>query len=183
MKTVSAVARFVFCVAIVIIVAIAGYNIYLKTSHPTDFEGFVEHYCDEYDVDRALVLAVIKCESSFNKDAESGAGAKGLMQLTEETFNDVHKMVDDDEEITYKTHWNDAETNIKYGTKYISYLFTLFDGDKTAVLAAYNAGMGNVRQWMGDDNRLSVAEIKFPETKDYVQKVLKAEETYKKLYP
>ena len=183
MRTVRAVARFVFCVAIVVIIAVAGYNIYLKASHPTEFNGFVEYYCDEYNVDIALVMAVIKCESGYNKDAQSDAGAKGLMQLTEETFYDVHKMVDDSEEITYETHWNDTETNIKYGTKYISYLFRLFDGDKTAVLAAYNAGMGNVRQWMGDDNLLTISEIRFPETKDYVEKVLKAEETYKKLYP
>lgn len=181
MKVVRAVARFVFCVAIVIILAIAGYNIYLKASYPTEFNGYVEYYCDEYGVDEPLALAVIKCESNFDKDAQSNAGARGLMQLTEETFYDVRGMLEDGEEITFDTHWNDVETNVKYGIKYISYLFEIFNGDKTAVLAAYNGGMSNVKRWLGDDGVLQIEEIKFAETKGYVQKVLKAEETYKNL--
>ncbi len=182
MKTVRSIARKLFCIAIVVIIAFAGYNIYLKISHPDDYRTMVERYCDEYGVEPSLVMAVIKCESGFDKNAQSGAGARGLMQLTEETFYDVRKMVGDGEEYTFTTHWNDAETNIKYGTRYIAYLFELFDGDKTAVLASYNAGMGNVKKWLGDGGKLQIEEIKFPETKDYVEKVLKTEETYKKLY-
>lgn len=182
MKLVRSIARKIFCIAIVVIIGLIGYNMYLKTNYKTDFDAYVKRYSAEYGVDEALIFAIIKCESSFNKEATSAAGAKGLMQLTEETFYDVRKMVGDGEEFTFETHWNDADTNIKYGTKYVSYLFNLFDGDKIAALASYNAGMGHVKKWQGTDKKLQLSEIQFPETRDYVEKVLEAEEYYIKLY-
>lgn len=182
MKLVRSIARKIFCFIIVAILVFAGHNIYLRVTHKTDFQDLVKRYSTEYGVDERLIFAVIKCESGFNKDAVSGAGAKGLMQLTEETFYDVRKMVGDSEEYTFETHWNDADTNIKYGTKYMAYLFELLSGDKVAVLASYNAGMGHIEKWVGKDGKLELSEIQFPETRHYVEKVLEAEEYYIKLY-
>ncbi len=182
MKTIRSIARKVFCIIIVAIIAFVGYNMYLRTAYPDDYIEIAKQYSDGYGIEASLTMAVIKCESGFDKNAESSAGAKGLMQLTEETFYDVREMVGDGEEYTFLTHWDDAHTNIKYGTKYISYLFGIFDGNKIAVIASYNAGMGNVKQWLGDDGKLSLDEIRFPETEDYVKKVLKAQEVYNKLY-
>ena len=181
MKLFRNIARKFFCVAMLVIVFLAGYNIILRRVYPTQYYDYVEIYSAEYDVSKYLVLAVIKCESDFDENAQSSAGAKGLMQLTEETFFDVSKMVGDQDKYTYSQHWNNAEINIKYGTKYLSYLYDMF-GDKNAVIAAYNAGLGNVKNWIGNDNVLQYSEIKFLETADYVDKVLKAEEYYTKLY-
>lgn len=182
MKIVRSIARKIFCLIIVAILVFAGYNIYLRVTHKTDFADSVKRYSAEYGVDEQLIFAVIKCESGFNKQAVSSAGAKGLMQLTEETFYDVRKMVGDGEEYTFENHWNNADTNIKYGTKYIAYLLELFNGDKTAALASYNAGMGHVKKWLGDDGKLQIPEIQFPETGEYVERVLEAEKIYNKLY-
>lgn len=182
MKTVRSIARKIFCLIIVAILIFAGYNIYLRVTHKTDFSDLVKRYSNEYGVDEHLILAVIKCESSFDKEAVSSAGARGLMQLTEETFYDVRKMVGNGEEYTFETHWNDADTNIKYGTRYIAYLLELFDGDKVAALASYNAGMGHVNKWLGENRSLELSEIQFPETRDYVERVLEAEKIYNKLY-
>ena len=179
MKTVRGITRKVVCVIIVIILCFAGYNIAMKYMYPIKYQSQVETYAKEFNIEKSLVFAVIKCESDFDKNAESSAGAKGLMQLTEETFYDVSKILKDGQQDYYAELWNDADTNIKYGTRYLRYLFDIFDGDKMAVLAAYNAGLGNVKRWMGEDKKLQLSEIEFPETREYVEKVLDTEEHYK----
>lgn len=178
MKTVRKIIIAFVCVVIVGILGFVGYNIALKYMYPIKYQSQVETYAREFNVEKSLVFAVIKCESDFNKNAESSAGAKGLMQLTEETFYDVSKILKDGQQDKYTELWNDADTNIKYGTRYLKYLFDMFNGDKTAVLAAYNAGLGNVKQWMGEDQKLQRSEIAFPETKEYVEKVLETQKHY-----
>ena len=167
-------------VAALVILGVVGYNIALKETYPVKYKNLAELHASAYDVDTSLVLAIIRCESSFDPEAESSAGAKGLMQLTEETFYDVREMLDDGEEITYESHWKDPDTNIKYGTKYISFLLDYYDGDTVSALAAYNAGMGNVNNWLGADKQLEINKIGFEETEDYVNKVLEAQKYYDK---
>ncbi len=182
MKTVRNILRPIFCILILAIIAFAGYNIILRYTHPQKYTELIAKYANENGVEPSLVSAVIKCESGFNKDAVSSAGARGLMQLTEETFYDVRKMLGDGEECTYEALWNDAETNIEYGTRYLAFLLQMFNGDTVCALASYNAGMGNVKQWMGDDGKLQISEIEFEETRNYVEKVLKAQENYLDFY-
>lgn len=167
-------------VAALVVLGIVGYNIALEETYPVEYKNIAELHASAYDVDASLVLAIIRCESSFNPEAESAAGAKGLMQLTEETFYDVRKMIGDGEEITYESHWKDPDTNIKYGTKYISFLLKYYDGDTVSALAAYNAGMSNVNDWLGANKQLEISKIEFPETEDYVNKVLEAQRYYEK---
>ena len=177
--------RKIICVLLVltalIILGVVGYNIALERMHPIKYQNIAQAHASAYDVDVELVLAIIRCESDFDPEAKSNAGAKGLMQLTEETFYDVRKMVGDGEDITYESHWNDPQTNIKYGTKYISFLIEYYKGDKIAALAAYNAGLKNVNDWLGADKQLQIDEIEFSETEDYVKKVLESEINYKEL--
>ncbi len=180
MKTVRGITRKVVCVIILVILGFVGYNIAMKYMYPIKYQSQVETYAREYNIEKSLVFAVIKCESGFDKNAQSGAGAKGLMQLTEETFRDVSKILNDGQQDRYTELWSDADTNIKYGTRYLRYLFDMFNEDKTAVLAAYNAGLGNVKRWMGEDEKLQLSEIEFKETREYVEKVLDAQKQYKK---
>ncbi len=107
----------------------------------------------KYDVDPALVAAVIEQESRFRKDAKSPVGARGLMQLMPRTgrwmgARDLY----------------DAEQNIDAGVKYISYLDKRFNGDLKNTIAAYNAGEGNVLRYKGIPP--------FRETQHYVRRVL-----------
>ena len=107
------------------------------------------------DVSPALVLAVIGIESAGKADAISSAGAEGLMQLipaTAERFG--------------VTDAKDAGQNIKGGVAYLDWLMKRFDRDPLMVLAAYNAGEGAV-----DANK---GIPPYPETRDYVPKVLAA---------
>ena len=133
-----------------------------------------------YGVPPALVLAVIRTESDFQKDALSPVGAIGLMQLMPETFLFLtrEKL---DEDLSPDTAW-DPEVNVRYGTYYLSYLLSRFPHLETA-LAAYNAGEGNVESWLREQNADDgiLRQIPFAETKQYVAKTMKFYEHYQKM--
>ena len=152
------------------------YAVYPK---PDEYRQYVLKYSSEFGVPENLIWAVIKTESGFDASAISDAGAVGLMQLTEPTFNEIsnQRLKDGfDAGMRY-----DPETNIRYGTYYLSYLHARYSNWDT-VLAAYNAGLGNVDNWLGDKTSLSSDDIPFKETRDYVKKVNKAREKYEDLY-
>lgn len=178
MKSFRRVFRVIISLLMVGILVFAGYNIAMKYIYPDDYVDIAKRYANEYNVDWKLVMAVINCESGFNPDAVSERDAYGLMQLTEETFLDVRKKLGDSDSITFETHVTDPSINIKYGTWYLRFLLDYFDGDKIAAIAAYNAGLSNVKKWLGQNGRLETDEIQFRETKIYVKNVLKAEEHY-----
>lgn len=152
-----------------------------KRLYPDEYSGYVIAYGDEYGVPSSLVFAVIHCESRFRYDAVSKAGACGLMQLTEATFQElsIRLQLPDDSDIF------EPRINILCGTYYLRYLFERYGNWETA-LAAYNAGLGNVDEWLNDPaysvDGTTLIEIPFRETKTHVKKVLTAWEIYKKLY-
>ena len=154
---------------------------------PEEYAEFVEKYAQEYSVSEELVWAVIKTESGFDSSAVSNKGAIGLMQMMPSTFewltNDI-----------LRDHHNsgmlyDPETNIRYGTYYLSRLYSRF-GDWDTAIAAYNGGEGNVSEWLADlrysddGKKLKIENIpdEFSETENYVKKVNKAFRKYKELY-
>lgn len=154
---------------------------------PEEYVPFVEQYADEFAVPVDLVYAVIKTESGFDSSAVSGKGAIGLMQMMPATF----EWLTDDilREYLGIGMLYDPETNIKYGTYYLSRLYNRF-GDWDTALAAYNGGEGNVSEWLKDkkysDDGIKLKTDKIPdefsETKNYVKKVNKALKKYKELY-
>lgn len=146
---------------------------------PDEYIEYVERYSERFGVPEELVWAVIKVESNFDHSAESNAGAVGLMQLTEATFNEISN-IRLKEGLGLEMRY-DPDTNIRYGTYYLSYLFARYENWDTT-LAAYNGGLGNVDKWMGDDDKLSLDEIPYRETKNYVKKVNSAKAHYDKLY-
>ena len=154
---------------------------------PEEYVPFVEQYAEEFGVPVDLVYAVIKTESGFDSSAVSGKGAIGLMQMMPATF----EWLTDDilREYLGIGMLYDPETNIKYGTYYLSRLYSRF-GDWDTALAAYNGGEGNVSEWLRDkkysDDGIKLKTDKIPdefsETKNYVKKVNKALKKYKELY-
>ena len=142
-----------------------------------DVIGIVRAASAEFHVQAALILAVIQTESKFDKSAVSDAGAMGLMQLLPDTFYWIRdeKLCEDDVGDAIL----DPTTNIRYGTYYLSYLLERF-GDLRIALAAYNAGEGRVLQWLTTDPTLT--DIPFPETRAYVDKVMRAYARYSKKY-
>lgn len=126
----------------------------------------------------ALVYAVIKAESGFDERAKSRAGAVGLMQLLPSTAEFVCRLNGlefSPEKLT------EGSYNVRLGCLYLDYLLNRFSAEETA-LAAYNAGEGTVWEWLRDGRYSSDGEhlmhIPYPETENYVKKVLKFRKNY-----
>ena len=147
---------------------------------PLEYKEIIVYYSEEYDVSPTLVAAIIKAESNWQTDAVSSAGAKGLMQVmpsTAEWLNEKYKLNLDEENLF------DPKTNIEFGCCYLSFLIQKFEVLKTAC-AAYNAGQGNVDEWLNkySDDGKNLNYIPFKETEKYVKRVMTRYEIYKDLY-
>lgn len=176
-----------FLVLIVVLLGPIGFGEkMMKIMYSKKYENLVVIYSEKYQVDSDLIFALIKAESNFNSSAVSGKGAKGLMQLMEETAKDVSKKTDlkiEPDEIGEKLL--QADVNIELGTKYISILLEKYNNTAIA-LTAYNAGIGTVDNWIekgvikkdGED----IQNIPYKETNNYVRKILRDYKIYKKLY-
>ena len=145
---------------------------------PLRHEDVIRQQANEKGVDAALIAAVIYSESKFS-DATSSAGARGLMQITPETAEEV-KRHSGGIKFTLED-LSDPEINIRYGTYVLRELLDRFGGDRVAALAAYNAGPANAEQWGGSD--LTLDDIPFPETRAYVEEVLDKRQAYRDKYP
>lgn len=151
--------------------------------YPVKYGNLVQRYAEEYSIDPLLVFAMIRVESNFDPDALSPKNAAGLMQITEKTGKwGAQKL-----EIANfnKGMLYDPDVNIRIGCWYLSVLYSEFK-DIDLVITAYNAGSGNVEQWLADGN-LSVDgktldRIPFPETERYRKKVNNSWKIYKTLY-
>lgn len=148
-----------------------------------DYKKTVYHYAKEYDLEPALVFAVIKVESNYDPDARSVKDAYGLMQITEDTLNWAILRENEGASYTVKDLY-EPEINIKYGCLILSLLKDEFRHTDT-VLAAYNAGRGNVLKWL-KDSRYSkdghtLSSTPFPETNEYIQKVNKFKNKYSEM--
>lgn len=145
---------------------------------PLRHEDIIRQQSREKGVDAALIAAVIYAESKFSDSRTSAAGARGLMQITPETAKDVERHSGG---TTFRVaDLADPEINIRYGTFRLRELLDLYGGDEVAALAAYNAGPGNVDRWGGSE--LTLDDIKFPETRAYVEEVLDKRRAYRQKY-
>ena len=144
--------------------------------YPKKYEKEVMIYSKEFNLSPALVFAVMKTESGFNPNAQSSAGAVGLMQIMPNT---AKWLMGTEENLL------EPQTNIKIGCRYISYLKTIFY-DESTVLAAYNAGPNKVKVWLEDERYgtalRTMCKTPYKETNDYIKKVLYAKKIYNFLY-
>lgn len=154
-----------------------------ELAYPQPYEKYVLEAAKKYNVEPALIWAVIREESHFRYDAVSGTGAVGLMQIMPSTAEDIASRMG--------TEINDGdllkpEINIQLGTYYISLMLNMFDQKIDMALAAYNGGPGNVKKWlesglMTSDEDFPTA-VAFPETQEYITKVMNSYYIYKWLY-
>ena len=125
-----------------------------------DIEQLVQTNAANWQVDPALVRAVMANESGFNPNATSRTGAQGLMQLMPETAASLGV-----------TDAYDPQQNVAGGTRYLRGLLDRFGGDVTRAVAAYNAGPGAVEKHGGIPP--------YAETQSYVRNVLDSYQQYK----
>jgi soluble lytic murein transglycosylase len=138
----------------------------LKKFYPTKYSEYVYKYSKQYNVDPYLVFSIMRVESSFNPNAESKSGAKGLMQVTDGTGEWVAKKIqlkDYSSDLLYE-----PEFNIMIGCWYLNNLQSQFNGNMMLALTAYNGGSGNVEKWLKNKEYSQTGEsldkIPFSET-------------------
>ncbi|MEO8059935.1 MAG: transglycosylase SLT domain-containing protein [Burkholderiales bacterium] len=139
---------------------------------PTPYLKEVTAHAREIGVDPSYVYGLIRQESRFIMDARSGVGASGLMQLMPATARWTAKKIG----LPYTPDLiTDRDTNIKLGTSYLKLVLDDFDGSQALAAAAYNAGPRRSRRWREGpalETAVWAENIPFPETRDYVKKVL-----------
>jgi soluble lytic murein transglycosylase len=169
--------------ALVALAALAGTAFYVAETkpgwygqmrYPLAYEHVIVGHAENYDLDAALLAAVIYRESKFETDARSHAGAMGLMQLLPETAKGIALHTGGSKFRVEDLY--DPEINVRYGAFYLRRLVRKY-GDERLALAAYNAGQRNVDDWLAADKGIA-----FEETREYVDDVLELRDVYARAY-
>lgn len=160
----------------------------LKLIYPQNFASFIEKYAQKYDIDDFVIYALVRTESFFAPEVISNAGAIGLTQLMEFTAGDIARKLK-----VQNYSLTDAETNIEFGTFYLSELIKRCDGSYLQALLSYNAGITRVRRWLASSmlefgkkqdmsNDLFLETVPYEETRNYGKKLVSATVMYEYLY-
>lgn len=151
--------------------------------YPAAFREVVVRHSSNAGVDLNLAFALIRAESNFSPTARSAVGAMGLMQLMPDTARGTARDLKDP--ITAAT-LTSPDLNVRLGTRHLKYLLTRFNGNLVSAVAAYNAGATPVTRWRKNFAGLRedefIESIPYPETREYVKKVLAGMEVYRRLY-
>ena len=132
------------------------------------YNEYVEYYAGKYNIDPLILYSFIRTESNFNPNAQSNVGARGLMQITEETFDWIKLKIAPSEDLTFDDLY-DPETNIRFGTYFVSYCLLRYHDDLATAAAAYHSGWGTV------DNP-------YPQMRLYVRKITNSYQRYQDIY-
>jgi soluble lytic murein transglycosylase len=150
---------------------------------PLQDANVIRQQASEKHLDPALIAAVIYAETKFDP-RPSPAGAQGLMQILPSTALFLAHLSGG---VSFQT--GDLATpsiNIAYGSYYLRYLLNHYDGNETLAVAAYNAGLTNVDEWVAraraEGRELTVEAIPFAQTREYVRRVLDAQRAYRATY-
>jgi soluble lytic murein transglycosylase len=181
LATLVAVAVVLLCAAVVIASLRQAAH---RTGLPLEDVSIIREQAAAKHLDPALIAAVIYTESKF-EPRESSAGAEGLMQILPATAY-------------YLAHLSGGSSftasdlatprvNLAYGSYYLRYLLDHYGGNEMLAVAAYNGGLANVDHWVAQadsaGHALTPQEIPFPETREYVQRVLQLQRAYRYAYP
>jgi soluble lytic murein transglycosylase len=153
-----------------------------RLAYPIAYPGATFAHAASFDVEPALVWAVMRQESAFSPVAVSTSNAQGLMQVIPSTWTWIAELQREPPGDPF-----DPDTNVRYGTYYLRWLLNYFDGDVELAVASYNRGQGYIRRlFEGDlvarDKDDLFRHIDALETREYVQRVTLHLETYRALY-
>ncbi|MNJ33679.1 lytic transglycosylase domain-containing protein [Paenibacillus fonticola] len=158
---------------------------WLTLFYPIYYKDEIRYHAQNNDLDPLMVAAIIRVESNYKTGAESKKGALGIMQIMPDTAKWVieqSKLPD----VSLEKVKAESDVNIAIGTWYLRSLSDQFEGNHIAMIAAYNAGPTNVRNWLRSgkwDGKLdSVKNIPFGETRHYVQRVTHYYDQYSGIY-
>ncbi|MHC1696733.1 MAG: transglycosylase SLT domain-containing protein [Geobacteraceae bacterium] len=151
--------------------------------YPAGFHEIVSRHTADTGLDQCLTFALIRAESNFSPTVRSPVGALGLMQLMPATAKDIARRLGVEASTPQLIN---PDVNVRIGTRHLKYLISRFNGNLVSAVAAYNAGATPVLRWRKNFPTLRedefVENIPYPETREYVKKVLAAMEVYRQLY-
>lgn len=183
LKFIAMVALITFLILFVFNYYDTAKNNFYYTTYPREYNKYVEKAAKDYELEPALIYAVIRTESNFNPDAQSAVGACGIMQIMPSSFEWLQKLRDCEGEYTEDDLF-DPKICIDYGSYLLKYFLDYY-GTEQAAVAAYNAGFV-VEEWLNNSeyssDGITLEEIPYPETSKYVEKVENAKNMYIELY-
>lgn len=169
---------------LLVVVYLLNSSMFWRTIYPIRFQEEVAKASEMYNVDPYLVYSIIQIESNFKETRTSNKGATGLMQIMPETAEWVVEQAGFAPEML--DNLEDPQSNIAIGSWYLAFLERKFHRNHYAVIAAYNAGPGNVERWLiegqWDGTYRNRSDIPFGETRHYLQRVLYYYGKYKEIY-
>lgn len=156
-----------------------------KWEYPIEYSEYVTYYADKYGMDPYMLYAFIRTESNFNPMAESDAGARGLMQITEVTFDWIKSKIAPTEDLTFEDLY-DPETNIRFGSYFVSYCLQRYQNDLSTAAAAYHSGLGTVDGLLAQEeysaNGQTLDHYPYPQMRLYVKKITSSYQRYQEIY-
>ena len=177
-------AFFILFVLILSMLLASQINWFWKMLYPLKYEEIIIASARRYQLDPSLVAAIVFVESKYIPTASSYRGARGLMQIMPNTgmwIAEQLAMKEFDLNMLF-----DTLINVSFGCWYLANLQQEFNDDLIVVLAAYNAGRGNVKKWLEsntwDGCQENIEHLPFPETRRYIQQVLAVDEKYREIY-
>ncbi len=172
---------FIF-IAVLITLIYGSVSIVIQAIYPKQYSELIETTAEDFGIEKPLLYALIKSESGFDNEAVSSVGAKGLTQITPETFQWLQTKTGENRSVD---DLFDPEISVYYGAYFLNMLIEEFEDTETA-LTAYHAGRGIVNQWLNDprysEDGKTLDTIPYNDTAAYVEKVMKNCEKYRSIY-
>ena len=176
---------FVLFTAVGIWVLSHGLRCLNKRLYPQKYQELVEQYAVENQIDPLLLFSVIRTESGFDPTAVSNVDARGLMQITDETFQWIKSKIAPSEEITFENLY-DPETNIRFGSYYFARCMNRYQGDVKTAAAAYHSGWGTVDKLLANpeysEDGQTLHTFPYDQMALYVKKIDRTYTRYQEIY-
>lgn len=178
--------------AVLVVLALAGTLLFStfqdkieRWEYPLRYQEYVEYYAGKYAIDPMILYAFIRTESNFDPDVDSNAGARGLMQITEVTFDWIKTKIAPTEDLTFDDLY-DPETNIRFGTFFISYCLKKYNNHLATAAAAYHNGVGAVDTLLAEEqystDGITLDHYPYPQMRQYVKKITESYQRYSEIY-
>ena len=156
-----------------------------RTLYPCKYSALVEQYAAEYDLDPLLVYSFIRTESGFDPDATSSVDARGLMQITEETFLWLRSKIATAEDVSFGDLYDPA-VSLRFGCYYLHLCMERYNGDVATAAAAYHSGWGTVDALLQKEEHstdgVTLQGFPYNQMRHYVEKITACYATYQNLY-
>ena len=153
--------------------------------YPRKYEALVDQWAETYGLDPLLVDAFIRTESGFDPQATSTVDARGLMQMTEETFIWLRSKIAPDEGLLFANLY-DPETSIRFGCYYLHLCMERYNGDVATAAAAYHSGWGTVDALLQMEEHSADGEtlqgFPYSQMNHYVKKITFCYAEYQRIY-